>query len=386
MKIRARLAKIRQFFIKKNRLDEVKKRFSKEIISNSLYSEINIEKCFVDHYQKTSNKEIIDRIISAYNKSKAIQKTLPEAYQVGNEWIVVYKHYMNEIIDALENKDSDKVNTIYENFMRHDCSTGLHGLPINMVSTYVNRKITKLDKEIYLFDVVHRFAHWKKLTENKFTSKDLFMPNYGNPYGYYENNNFIRTGAEYLHYYSELIKNLIKKNENRKYIVELGGGYGGLGYFLNKNISNLTYIDFDLPENMALTAYYLMSCFPDKKVLLFGEETFDLEATERYDIIIMPNFELSKLNDNKIDLVFNSYSLAEMSTETINTYIPELVRSCKDYILHINHTRISKSLKADDFGIDENKFELISKSPALWNLGRNINMDEFEYLYQKKVR
>ena len=81
-------------------------------------------------------------------------------------------------------------------------------------------------------------------------------------------------------------------------------------------------------------------------------------------------------------MVFNSYSLAEMSKETIDLYIQQIMRICKDYILHVNHNKKSK-VNADNFGINEKYFSLFYKSPALWNYGRNIKMDEFEYLYKK---
>ena len=41
-------------------------------------------------------------------------------------------------------------------------------------------------------------------------------------------------------------------------------------------------------------------------------------------------------------------------------------------------------MKADEFKVDLNKFELVYRAPALWNMARNIEMDEFEYLFKNK--
>jgi len=41
-------------------------------------------------------------------------------------------------------------------------------------------------------------------------------------------------------------------------------------YFIRDNV-NSAYIDLDLPENSALTAYYLLKAFPDRRIRLFGE-------------------------------------------------------------------------------------------------------------------
>ena len=212
---------------------------------------------------------------------------------------------------------------------------------------------------------------------------NLYMPEFGNSYGYFKNNIYIRTGAEYLHYYAMSIKNLLTTSAAKKNtILEIGGGYGGLAYFLNKNITDLTYIDLDLPENMALTAYYMLCCFPDKKILLYGEDSLD--NIHKYDIAILPNFCIDDIKENTADLVFNSYSFAEMAPETITYYINKIKKISKNYILHVNHSYKSSSLNADNFGIDkEGIFKLISRSKAMWAMYRNYRSDEYEYLYKK---
>ncbi|MDB5288278.1 MAG: hypothetical protein JWR05_3227 [Mucilaginibacter sp.] len=383
MSITSKLKRVNLYLLKRSKFKNQSKKINQNILNTDYFKNNDLKKCFKERSVDTQNEQIIERIIKSYNKAKAVQKDFPEAYQVGNEWLPIYQLYMNDVIKNLTTLDKASTNKMYENFMREDCSMGLHGLPTNMKETYFNGKISKLDGDIYLHDAIYRYNHWKKLTDNKYLISDLYMPNYGNPYGYYINNEFVRTGAEYLHYYATCISGLISKEKDRKFVVELGGGYGGLGYFLSKKIQNLTYVDFDLPENMALTAYYLMNSFPDKKVLLYGEGDLNEENLNEYDIVIMPNFELQNLPSAKADLAFNSYSLAEMSIDTINTYIHELKRATKEHIFHVNHSMLSHSLKADEFGIDDDEYKLIYKTPALWNMGRDIQMDEYEYLYSK---
>jgi hypothetical protein len=97
----------------------------------------------------------------------------------------------------------------------------------------------------------------------------------------------------------------------------------------------------------------------------------------------MPNFEMPRWPSASADLVFNSYSLAEMTRETIATYVAEMSRITSHYLFHVNHTRNSKVV-ADDFGIDPRRFMLLYKMPAGWNRGRALNSDEWEYLYEKR--
>lgn len=344
-----------------------------------------INKCFADRKPTTPNDSTLNRIMLSYNLSKQHQINFPVEYQVGNEWSPIYKKYMAGIMDAMKTNNAIEVKRIYENFMRDSCSVGLHGLPIDMKKNFFRKNISLHNKEVYFFDCVFMFLCWKKLLNNKnFKNEELKMPDFGNAYGFFLKDEFIRVGAVYFHYYATKITEMLNSSEN-KTVVEIGGGYGGLAYFLHKANQNLTYVNFDLPENMALSSYYLMCCYPNKKFLLYGEEDIAKVDLNLYDFIIMPNFEITKLKENAANLVFNSYSLAEMSKETIDLYIKEMMKISNKYIMHVNHTKDSVTHNADNFGIDTNLFELLSKEKALWAYGRNRKADEFEYIYKKNI-
>lgn len=358
-----------------------------DVKNNSLYTQ-NISKipeCFAERKLATPNKEFLNRIITAYNLASKEQGNQSSAYQVGNEWLPIYNLYMNSIKEVFINKDVDKLNEIYENFLRETCSIGLHGLPLNMFKNFFNKRtISTLNKEVYTFDCVFMYLCWQKLNAPKeFNATELQMPDFGNAYGFFIDEKFVRIGAVYFHYYATKISEMIADSKT-KTVVEIGAGYGGLPYFLKKMNQDLTYINFDLPENMALSTYYLMCCYPNKKFLLYGEANLDEVNIGDYDFIIMPNFEINKMKAKTADLVFNSYSLAEMSTETINTYIKAIMHFCKKHFMHVNHTTNSLSYSADDFGVDLNQFDLISKNKALWAFGRTRLSDEFEYIYTRK--
>jgi putative sugar O-methyltransferase len=343
---------------------------------------LNLVECgFQDQPCNFDDETAIQRIIKAYNKSKLIQRSAGPAFQVSNEWLPIYEKPLKKIMAALKNEDIGDVRRQYHNFMRDDCSTGLHGLPVDMNKLFFSGNISNRNKKRFLCDSIHRYHLWKSLLGDTHTVRNLVAPCIGNPYGSMIDGVFVRTGADYLHYYATVIARLIRKSE-RRIVVELGGGYGGMAYYLCRDNQNFTYVDFDLPENMALTAYYLLNALPKHKVLLFGEAELTPQIVNEYDIIIMPSFEIMKLQDKSVDVIFNSYSLAEMSAETITTYIHEFMRVNKGYILHVNHNKDSEVV-ADNFGIDPTQFDLIYKIPAQWNGGRNLNMDEYEYLYKR---
>jgi hypothetical protein len=131
---------------------------------------------------------------------------------------------------------------------------------------------------------------------------------------------------------------------------------------------------------VALASYYLMSSFPEKRIALFGEIDLETDDLDAFDAILLPNVAMGAMKDDSVDLVFNSYSLAEMSRETIDCYIKEVNRFSAKFFYHVNHTKNSL-VKASEFPVDRRKFELLYRAPALWNFARNPGMDEFEFLY-----
>lgn len=329
------------------------------------------------------DSEILTRICVSYNKAKDAQRKVSSVFSPSNEWLPIYEKPLNEVMVALAKKDINTLSRIYRNFWRDSCSSGLIGLPINMKKYYFGRHISLKHKMLFTNDVIHRYKLWQSLLGNTHTIEDLYSPCIGNPYGYYIDGKFIINGSDYQHYYATDISRLIKEEES-KCVVELGAGFGGMAQYLIRDNKNITYIDLDLPENAALTAYYLLKAFPDRKIRLYGEVDSMQSSIRNNEILILPSFEVHNIPTGCAGFVFNSYSLAEMSRETINTFISEFSRIISEtgYFKHVNHNKNSQVI-ADDFGVNPLQFNLLYKIPALWNMGRNSQMDEYEYLYRK---
>jgi putative sugar O-methyltransferase len=346
-----------------------------------------VDKCFASRINDIhADPDKIRRIVSAYQKAIAVQAVSEECFQVGNEWLPIYEKNMGSVMSALKNGDIKALQGIYDNFMRHPSSAGLHGMPADMQKCYFSGNISLMHKKWYLYDFIHRINLWKGLFGDSASLEQLDSPMIGNPYGCFIDGHFIKVCSDYQHYYATCINRLTSDNfdAERRVIIELGGGFGGMSYYFNRDSKNKVYVDIDLPENLALASFYLMHALPEKKVFLFGEGELTEEIFNYYDIIMLPNFEVKNIPTSSTDLVFNSYSLAEMSENAISCYVNELSRALKPagYFYHVNHTRESL-VKADDFGIEKKDFVLLHKTPALWNAARNLLMDENEYLYQK---
>ncbi len=353
-----------------------------EFRNDSNYRPDIVAQGFLDRAQENvDDSAILKRIVSSYGKAKVAQQNAPAAYQVSNEWLPIYKHNLRGVMEALAKGNLDELAAMYRNFFRDPCSTGLVGLPVNMKNHYLSGKISKRDKLLYLYDVLCRYKLWRSLTGDKYSVQSLASTSIGNPYGLELDDVFVSHGSDYLHYYATEV-NRLAADEDRAVVVELGGGYGGMAYFLIRDSDKTTYVDFDLPENLALTAYYLLRAFPALNVVLYGEIELNSDTLRDNRIVLMPNFEIAKLPGNRADVVFNSYSLAEMSAEAIHEYIKHMTRISRRYFMHVNHTTNSL-VKADDFGIERYGFELLYRKPALWNRGRMLVVDEYEFLYSK---
>jgi putative sugar O-methyltransferase len=341
----------------------------------------NMPECLVNRSFSQLSAEQLERIRTAYQLAKKHQIDSGPAYNVSNEWIPIYERQWGPVMKALQSSgDLSDLDRIYANFMRDDCSHGLHGLPGGMEANFFSRTPRRHNARLFAADNAYRIRHWRDLHPNTSTG-ELAVPSVGNPYGYLYEGQFIRTGAEYFHDYALLMKKLVSGIATPR-IVELGGGYGGQAYFLLRNIPTLRYVDFDLPENSALTAYFLMQAFPERDFVLFGEPNFEDQLKAPGDsIVLAPSFCMKQLPEDSVDLFFNSYSLAEMSKSTIDTYVLIANSITRGHILHINHTTVVAELGADSFPVDLQKFKLVSRKPAIWNYARAMRTDEYEFLY-----
>jgi len=323
--------------------------------------------------------EEIAKIVDHYRQWHTVQTAQKEIYQVSREWLPIYQNYLGPMIDLYLKGDLNGIKQAFENFFRHPMSTGLHGMHFDMVDQYMNPNSPPTA------DALKAYSESCGLTAFTFrcTCPDtpidkLVRKPAGNPYGYRLDGYMIYPSAEYHYAFSEKISILLKQVKPAT-ILELGGGFGGLAYYCVRDIPDVKFILVDLPENAALQAYYLKTMFPEKNIKLYGESAID----SQFDILIMPNFAIEEIENDSINLTFNSYSLAEMSRATMEHYIKLICRFTKDYFYHLNH--VYWEVSSDEFPIDFSKFQLLFRNPTLWGKDpRSYKIDQHEYLYKSR--
>lgn len=96
-------------------------------------------------------------------------------------------------------------------------------------------------------------------------------------------------------------------------VLEIGGGYGGLAWYLQEAIPNLRYTMVDLPESLIYSATYLNVLHP--------------RATR-----FLANYQFQELveGQEQFDLIINTLSMSEMTEAQVRVYcegIPNLLAS-----------------------------------------------------------
>jgi len=100
-------------------------------------------------------------------------------------------------------------------------------------------------------------------------------------------------------------------------IVEIGGGYGGLCYWMHRLLGKRInrYVVVDLPEVNVVQAYFLSS-LETRELLLFGEEKRKGESR----IELIPHWMLSDL-DLRPNVLINQDSMPEMPPAEVERYL-----------------------------------------------------------------
>jgi hypothetical protein len=248
-----------------------------------------------------------------------------------------------------------------------------------MAKAFSGAPIDDLLRRFYLGDALHCIDSWAAQIGDRFALADLAGPLIGNPFGVVIDETLIPTGAPYQHYCAQRIVEQLPTYA--PVVAEIGGGYGGMAYYLLRDRSHPAYLDFDLPERLALAAYYLMSAHPSLTFLLYGEEELTAEALQQADVLLMPLFELPKLPAKNIDVSFSSYAISDLPDELMVECMKILSRSTKNCLLQIGSNDAVHSL-SETILHHQLPFRLVETRFSDWNKYRHPQTAETECLFR----
>jgi putative sugar O-methyltransferase len=230
-------------------------------------------------------------------------------------------------------------------------------------------------------DALYRLDYWRKQTNDRYSLIDLSSPTVGNPYGVFFDGVLVRTSSDYQHYCSHKIALLLEKRPGA--VMEIGGGFGGTAYYLLRDCPGITYLDFDVPESIALTTYYLIKCFPERKVLLYGEGEMTAASLKSYDIVLMPLYLLPQVPGKSIEIAFSSHAMSDISSAAMKEYLDQISRTTSGHFWYIGNDTTAQVLQ-NLIGEPKGTFSLLERESSLWENYRESRADIVELLYEVK--
>lgn len=108
-------------------------------------------------------------------------------------------------------------------------------------------------------------------------------------------------------------------------IVDLGAGWGRMGYLLKQINPQITYIICDIPVSLMVAQHYLPHVLPNEKVFRYANNKNRTSFTHEYftnntGLHFLGSQDLKKFEAKSIDFFINIASFQEMTQEQVNTY------------------------------------------------------------------
>lgn len=323
----------------------------------------------------TDDIALLNRICAAYQATLNYRDH--PAYRATGWWQQIRDRSLGPVRQALLTHDIAGLRGMYTNFFRDPCSTGLIAVPYGMTGAYFGGRMTDLHRRVYLAETLYRLDYWRRETRGRFHLRDLAIPPFGNPFGVCLEGTLVSARAEFHHRCADRVDGLLESNLST--VVEIGGGFGAMAYYLLRGQRKIKYVDFDLPESTALATYYLVKAFPDKKFLLFGESPLTGEAIAHADVALLPLFAMERLRTASVDVTFSSHAMSDIESGELASYLETIQRVTRNRFLFIGTTSLPTmpGLLGEHGGL----FHLEERRQLRWSMHRRPYVRETEALY-----
>lgn len=317
---------------------------------------------------------LVERLLRAYEKAKKDERDAPPLYRMRGEWEHILEVEYARLLAALRRRDVTALKALLQNFCRNECSRGL-----SMSAAVFCARRRPLYRFCYVREFNESYRDWAKVRLEEFSPEKFSFPYVGNPIGMLVDGFLVSLPSfRWRHYAMKLLK---LAGSRGAAVAEIGGGFGGLAYFLLKESDErVRYFNFDLPEMNVVNSYFLMKAFPDVRFALYGEPRGDSR------VCILPHFDFQNLPVRSMDVIFNSNSFSEMDREMVEEYIRHICRISTRYFIHTNHdedryydaAKTKKHVQLSKYRLPESEFRAIYfKQPVFYH------PKYFEYLFER---
>lgn len=279
-----------------------------------------------DRISPTRHAEIVRRVIESYRAAKHDQARAPAAYRPAGAW-ADHIAQLSSLFDAMLSDNTSLVSERLKRFRRNEIGALL------TEHARFDQLVAREPEAVERFEtrVRRNVAIWRALHEHD--SRVLDMAEVGEPWGLILDGRLVTPKAPRYHAVASQIGEL-NRGLARPLVVEWGGGAGDQAYFLLRDWPGTVYVDFDLPETLAIAAYHLLAALPDHEIVLYGETHRPLdEVLTEADAVLLPNHALPKLADRVADVFLASFSLGEVPYGSLQEILPQIQRGLRRFLL-----------------------------------------------------
>jgi hypothetical protein len=275
--------------------------------------------------------ELVRNLGAIFLEMKKQQAAVIPAYLPAPTWASILDSEWSAARAAIEIDDAPAFEKFLRNFFRNGGISGLWG-DRRMFDIFANESPWSGIQRLSLF--IRQFETWRREVPTG-SIDDLDEPRVGNPWGYEMDGRLIVEPSLEYHAQAQRIRDLVADVEH-PVVLEIGGGFGGLARQIFRQIPGVRYIGLDLPENVVIQSWYLKRSRPDLRIAINQPEEANNLDHGNFDAAILPNWELPKLQLNRLNVVVNVRSFGEMNQSTLQAYFSEIVRLRPDWIFHEN--------------------------------------------------
>jgi putative sugar O-methyltransferase len=159
-------------------------------------------------------------------------------------------------------------------------------------------------------------------------------------------------------------------------VIEIGGGYGRVGWVFLSAIPGLHYVMCDIPPALAIAQRYLTTLFPNRSAFTFRRFDDYAEIADEFEgaeIAFITPGQLDALPPQQADLVINISSLHEMRLDQIEFFLGLVDRHCagsfytKQWLKSVN-VRDDLVLHREDYPIPARWRETYSRKHRIQTL------------------
>lgn len=167
-------------------------------------------------------------------------------------------------------------------------------------------------------------------------------------------------------------------------VVELGSGYGRLGYVIRKMLPECTYVSIDLPEALVCCHYYLSNVLPGEVMDYHKssvQEIISRSVLKQSKVWTLGTQQIEKIKEKSADVFVNIYSFAEMPKEVIMNYIRQADRITRGGLIYIKQRKLENN-KIDGVQVQKDDYEVLAHWQKLIQKDTTLYPDFFEAIFK----